>query len=120
MRKQIEQMRADHLKAPILDGLAECGADVFLAGHMHVSSVISSAERYKMPSGYNALVIQAGTAASTRGRGEANSFNLLEFENPTLTVHRLECAVPSEGFRAAALERFTQSGVGWTPDVGKS
>ena len=93
--------------------LAECGADVFLAGHMHISSVTHSAERYKMPSGYNALVIQAGTAASTRGRGEANSFNLLEFENPRLTVHRLECGVPSEGFNVATTEEFTQSGVGW-------
>ena len=93
--------------------LAECGADVFLAGHMHVSSVTHSAERYKMPSGYNALIIQAGTAASTRGRGEANSFNLLEFEDPRLSVHRLECAVPAAGFRIATTEQFTQSGVGW-------
>ena len=100
--------------------LAECGADVFLAGHMHVSSVTHSAERYKMPSGYNALVIQAGTAASTRGRGEANSFNLLEFENPRLTVHRLECSVPAEGFRLATTEEFTQSGVGWLRMDAKS
>lgn len=93
--------------------LAECGADVFLAGHMHVSSVTHSAERYRMPSGYNALVIQAGTAASTRGRGEANSFNLLEFQHPGLTVQRLECAVPSEGFKIASTEEFTQGNSGW-------
>ena len=93
--------------------LAECGADVFLAGHLHVSSVTHSAQRYRMASGYNALIIQAGTAASTRGRGEANSFNVLEFERPVLTVHRYECLVPHEGFKLATTEKFTQTGVGW-------
>ncbi len=93
--------------------LAECGADVFLAGHLHVSSVTHSAQRYRMASGYNALIIQAGTAASTRGRGEANSFNVLEFERPVLTVHRYECLVPHEGFKLATTEQFTKTGVGW-------
>jgi 3',5'-cyclic AMP phosphodiesterase CpdA len=93
--------------------LAECGADVFLAGHLHVSSVTHSAQRYRMASGFNALIIQAGTAASTRGRGEANSFNLLEFDRPVLTVHRYECIVRNEGFKLATTEQFTQTGVGW-------
>lgn len=93
--------------------IAECGADVFLSGHLHVSSVTNSGHRYRMGSGYNALIIQAGTATSTRGRGEANSFNVLEYEYPVLTLNRYECVVPTEGFKLATTERFTRTGVGW-------
>src|SRR3712207_6857944 len=49
---------------------ASCGVDVLLAGHMHVSHTGHTAERYKIE-GHSALVVQAGTATSTRGRGEA-------------------------------------------------
>src|SRR5581483_2975961 len=50
--------------------LAAIGADLFLAGHLHVSHIGSTAERYKIE-GHSALVVQAGTM-STRGRGELN------------------------------------------------
>src|SRR6476661_7785749 len=50
--------------------LSECGADVFLAGHLHVSHVGDTAKRHKLENGRSALVIQAGTATSVRGRGE--------------------------------------------------
>ena len=55
--------------------LAAAGADLFLAGHLHVSHVGRSAERYQI-AGHSALVVQAGTL-STRGRGELNTFNVL-------------------------------------------
>ena len=47
--------------------LAAVGADLFLAGHIHVSHVGHTAERYRIE-GHSALVVQAGTM-STRGRG---------------------------------------------------
>lgn len=93
--------------------IADCGADVFLAGHLHRSSITTSAHRYRMQNGYSALIIQAGTAASTRARGEPNSFNLLEFEYPVLTVRRFECDDRYAGFLLATTEQFTQTGVGW-------
>lgn len=93
--------------------IAECGADVFLSGHLHVSNISHSAHRYKLESGRSALIIQAGTATSVRERGEENSFNLLEFEHPVLTVKRFQCGVPSAGFRLATSEQFTQTAAGW-------
>ena len=93
--------------------IAECGADVFLSGHLHVSHIGNSARRYKLESGRSALIIQAGTAASVRERGEENSFNFLEFAYPVLTVSRFQCSIPSAGFHLATEENFTQTRVGW-------
>jgi 3',5'-cyclic AMP phosphodiesterase CpdA len=93
--------------------IAESGADVFLSGHLHVSHIGHSARRYRLENGRSALIVQAGTAASTRERGEENSFNLLEWERPVLTVRRFQCSISSEGFHLATDEQFTQTRVGW-------
>ena len=94
--------------------IADCGADVFLSGHLHVSHISQTANRYKLDSGHSALVIQAGTATSTRGRGEANSFNVIEFEYPRLTVKRLEYQTAETGFIEAQTQEFLQAEKGWS------
>ena len=96
-----------------MPAIASCGADVFLSGHMHVSHVGHSARRYYLPGGYSALIVQAGTAISSRSRGEGNSFNLLEFENPSLTIHRFECRTPAQGFGTVSAEHFSRTSQGW-------
>ena len=98
--------------------ITKTGADVFLAGHIHVSHIGDTATRYKLGDGRNALVVQAGTATSTRGRGEANSFNVLEFEHPRLIVKRFECRTAKSGFVLANTQNFEQTGKGWVR-IGK-
>ena len=97
-----------------MPALANCGADLFLAGHLHVSAITNSARRYHLECGRSALVIQAGTATSTRERGQENSFNLLEYARPMLTIKRYECSVPSQGFHLADDEQYIQSERGWS------
>lgn len=108
-----EDLIIDHANE-VVPKIAECGADIFLSGHLHVSSITNSAHRYRLESGKAALIIQAGTAASTRGRGEANSFNLIEIDRPFLFVKRFECSLPPNGFLLSTSEKFTQTERGWS------
>ncbi|MES2767301.1 MAG: metallophosphoesterase family protein [Bacteroidota bacterium] len=91
-----------------MEALAECGADVLLAGHFHLSYTGHTAERYKID-GYSALVIQAGTATSTRGRGEANSFNVLKIEHPNISVQRFQWNHKEKAFAVFKTENFLHS-----------
>lgn len=92
--------------------LADCGADVFLAGHLHVSQTTHSARRYQI-AGHSALVVQAGTAASHRERGEGNSFNVIRVDRPHIAVERYEWQDANGEFFPAETERFRQSPDGW-------
>src|SRR4029079_2075859 len=103
-------------RAPLaIKGLAECGADAFLAGHMHISHTGHTAERYKIP-GHSALVIQAGTAASTRGRGEANSFNLIRVNGLKITIERQQWQPQTKKFEPVLSESFHKETAAWIPD----
>jgi len=95
-----------------MEALASCGADLLLAGHLHVSHTTHSAERYKIK-GHSALVVQAGTAASTRGRGESNAFNIIRIEAPHITVERFDWQATETQFLLAAKEEFVHTEAGW-------
>jgi 3',5'-cyclic AMP phosphodiesterase CpdA len=95
--------------------LAECGADLLLSGHMHVSAVSRTVLRYRI-AGHCALVVQAGTAASTRGRGELNSFNALRIESGAVAIDRWSWSEEEKSFTAAARECYRKSEDGWAPE----
>jgi 3',5'-cyclic AMP phosphodiesterase CpdA len=97
--------------------LASVGADLFLAGHLHVSHIGRTAERYQI-AGHSALVVQAGTM-STRQRGEANSFNVLRLNHPHITVERRTWDRDQQTFVEASTRTFRHSAHGWIEDIIK-
>lgn len=109
----------DHNEAEIVDKaakamkvFAECGADVLLSGHLHKTNTSRSADRYKIP-GHSALIVQAGTATSTRARGEPNTFNSLEVTTHEIVLRRWEYSTHSKLFEEGPVERFFRTDDGW-------
>ena len=96
-------------QAGVLDMIGEIGVDLLLAGHNHRASHQDSADFVTKSTG--ALVIQAGTATSTRVRGEHQSFNriIVNGENVEVTLigwHETE-------FRDGDPARFTRQDGRW-------
>lgn len=92
---------------------AQCGVDVLLAGHLHTSRAAGTADRFAL-SGYQALVVSAGTATSTRVRGETNSFNVLRLHQNRVEVDRLDWDAERHRFAPASHEVFERKLKAWT------
>ena len=110
-----EGFGAEHLlgRASVaMKRFAEVGADLFLAGHLHVSHIGHTADRYNI-AGHSALVVQAGTL-STRGRGELNSFNVLRIARPELTIERYTWERGRRAFDLAYTGTYRHTPNGWT------
>ncbi|MDB5731866.1 MAG: metallophosphatase [Variovorax sp.] len=93
---------------------SEIGVDVLLAGHLHISRSAGTGDRYAL-SVYEALVVSAVTATSTRGRGEMNSFNVLKLQHDRIEVERYEWMEHEQRFGPASREVFVRKLKGWAP-----
>src|ERR1700738_2329871 len=94
-------------------GFARCRVDLILSGHLHISHTSESAKRYKIP-GHSALVIHAGTATSTRGRGELNSFNIITVDDPSVSIQRLSWNRERSSFILSETAQFQRTPAGWS------
>jgi 3',5'-cyclic AMP phosphodiesterase CpdA len=98
--EQLERAVGRHELA--LDSIEEAGVDLLLAGHAHHASVHSAADLVTRAGG--ALVIQAGTATSTRVREQSQSFNVIDIENRDVTL-TVECWCET-GFEPSDAQKF--------------
>ena len=100
-----------------MQAFAQCGVDLLLSGHLHRSHSGSTAARYDIDH-YAALVVQAGTASSTRGRGEVNAFNVIRIErprvtHPRVTVEAWHWQAQQRTFAPERSETFSRGAGGW-------
>ena len=101
-------------RAPLaMEMLAGCGADILLAGHLHLSHAGDTTARYRIH-GFAALVVQAGTATSTRSRGEVNAFNALRVTGSDVSVARYEWIEAASRFGEVNVEAYRRGGRGWS------
>jgi 3',5'-cyclic AMP phosphodiesterase CpdA len=100
-------------RAPMaMQAFADSGVDVLMAGHLHASHAGNTADRYAMGD-YAALAIQAGTATSTRGRGETNSFNVVRVAPDQVEVDRYGWDMLGKDYALVSTGKFYRTGNVW-------
>jgi 3',5'-cyclic AMP phosphodiesterase CpdA len=91
---------------------ADCRIDLLLSGHLHTSHAISTTTQVA-GNGFASIAIQAGTATSTRGRGEANAFNIIRIDRARIMIESLQWQAPASAFVATTRTCFNASASGW-------
>jgi len=92
-----------------LDAIEDAGVDLLLAGHAHYASVHSASDLVTRAGG--ALVVQAGTATSTRLRDQSQSFNVIDVDGGDVTL-TVECW-SGEEFKSMDAKRFEKHEGTW-------
>jgi 3',5'-cyclic AMP phosphodiesterase CpdA len=92
-----------------LDAIEHAGVDLLLAGHAHHASAHDASELVARSGG--ALVVQAGTATSTRLREQDQSFNTIDIagDRVAVTVN----AWTGEAFKAADAQPYLREDGRW-------
>ena len=72
----------------------------------------NTARHYRLGD-YAALSVHAGTTTSTRGRGEANSFNALHIDSDGLRLESYAWNAAIREFQLSATRKFSRQGRRW-------
>ena len=88
-----------------MQALANCGADVLLAGHLHIIHTGHSSARTRSPATARSSSLP-GLLPSVRGRGEAKSFNLLRVKHPFHQRRALSWQPERSIFTPSSTEHF--------------
>jgi 3',5'-cyclic AMP phosphodiesterase CpdA len=95
-----------------MDMLFSCKCDLLLAGHLHVSEADITPMRF-VDREHGVIIVQAGTATSTRARGETNSFNAIAIERLRIDVRRYAWVPTAGAFQHVSSETFARTSGGW-------
>jgi 3',5'-cyclic AMP phosphodiesterase CpdA len=99
--------RAEHA----LDAVADSGIDLLLTGHYHQASS-RNVTSYHLAAKRSVLVSQAGTAISTRRRGEVNSYNLIRVDGTRVSCVQREWN--GKRFIAAMTQHYSHRDGHWS------
>ena len=92
-----------------LDAIADAGVDLLLAGHHHRASAHNA--RDLVTRAGSSLVVQAGTATSTRLRDEEQSFNRIDVDGDSVTLTVQSWA--GDKFASGDAQRYVREGDHW-------
>ena len=92
--------------------MADCRADAVLSGHLHTTYVACTA-LHEGDSGWAVVLSQAGTATSTRLRGQEASFNILRVRSKFIEFQPYVWDNERLCFVLVSATNFSRMGTGW-------
>jgi 3',5'-cyclic AMP phosphodiesterase CpdA len=96
-----------------MQAFAECGVDLMLSGHLHRAYSGRSALSDRTLESQGVLAVSAGTATSTRVRGEPNEFNVLRLSKQQVEIERLTWSTEVGAFERSEISSFVRGMGGW-------
>jgi 3',5'-cyclic AMP phosphodiesterase CpdA len=97
----------------VLAAMSECRADVVLTGHLHTTYSACTALSDK-GSRWAVLLVQAGTATSTRLRGQEASFNVVRFQEQSVELTPYVWDSQMHDFLSKPAIVFARGPLGWS------
>ena len=95
-----------------IDEMEECGVDMLLAGHLHLAYHDDLRAHYKSAK-RSILSVQAGTATSTRRRGEPNAYNWITVSHDLCTVAVRAWNAEEGCFKESLVTRYVRADGQW-------